>query len=70
MNQEQPDGSMGLAVVTSAEWLAAVRQNKHLPMDQQGYFICPCLVFRLLIQFQKYLCMFYTVTFGIGVANK
>lgn len=39
MNQEQPDGSMGLAVVTSAEWLAAVRQNKHLPVDQQRYFI-------------------------------
>ena len=39
MNQAQPDGSVGLAVVSSAEWLDAVRQNKHLPAEQQRHFI-------------------------------
>ena len=39
VNQEQPDGSICLAVVSSGEWLSVVEMNKHLPVDQRRYFI-------------------------------
>lgn len=39
MNQEQPDGSVALTAVSSAEWLDAVRPNKCLPAEQQRHFI-------------------------------
>ena len=39
VNQEQPDGSVRLEVVSSREWLSVVERNKHLPADQQRYFI-------------------------------
>lgn len=37
VNQEQPDGSVRLAVVSSKEWLSVVRKNKYLPVEQQRY---------------------------------
>lgn len=39
VNQEQPDGSVCLAVVSSAVWRTVVERNKQLPLDQQRYFV-------------------------------
>ena len=39
VNQEQPDGSICLTVVSSGEWLSVVEMNKQLPLDQRRYFI-------------------------------
>ena len=39
VNQEQPDGSVCLAVVSSTVWRTIVERNKQLPLDQQRYFI-------------------------------
>ena len=38
VNQEQPDGSVCLAVVSSTVWRTIVERNKQLPLDQQRYF--------------------------------
>lgn len=39
VNQEQPDGSVCLAVVSSTVWRTIVERNKQRPLDQQRYFI-------------------------------
>ena len=44
INKTQEDGSIGLAVVSSAEWAAIVRLNKQLPTNQRRYFIVDYIV--------------------------
>lgn len=39
VNQEQPDGSVCLTVVSSTVWRTIVERNKQFPLDQQRYFI-------------------------------
>ncbi len=39
VNQEQPDGSVRLAVVSSAQWLSITAANRELPPEQRRHFI-------------------------------
>lgn len=39
VNQKQPDGRICLVAVSSSEWLSVVEMNKHLPAEQQRYFV-------------------------------
>jgi len=39
INKVQPDGTYRLTVVSYIEWLAAVEQNKSLPLEKRRYFI-------------------------------
>lgn len=43
MNKLQADGTIQLTVVGHEEWLAVVKANKLLPLENQRYFIRDCI---------------------------
>lgn len=43
MNKPQADGTVQLSIVGYEEWLAVVKANKYLPLEQQRYFIRDCI---------------------------